>query len=227
MRIQGKIVILQAVTIKKKNMKKIFIALLFTSYAFVGFAESMKTIWANIPDTFIPYLDANQRQEMTKFIEMGLKGDATNQLSGTCKVDTITNDYIHLTLSESSEMSIKRLPTNMQGDSVICLVRTWSAPEKDSKAELYSQHWQFIGSAIDPAINLKNQLLNRPDTMSQTNYERLLNEIDFSLISFKLSADNDLLTASMTIPSEKKSKKEAFDPIIKLTTLKWNGGKFK
>lgn len=106
---------------------------------------------------------------MTSFIDMGLKGDVDNQLGSKSVMDTITNDYIHLTLSAQLSMAIKRLAV-AGGDSVLCVVRTWSAPEKESSALLYDQNWNLIGEAVEHSSDLKQQLLVRPDTLSEANY---------------------------------------------------------
>lgn len=207
-------------------MKKILFMLLLSSCVLCGSAKSMRELWVGLPDSIAPYLSADQRQVMLNFIGMGLKGDASNSFGGKCVVDTLTDDYMHVTLSERSALTIKRLPA-MQGDSVICLVHTWSAPDKESKAELYSQNWQLIGPAVDSSVDLRSQLLVRPDTMTQADFNRLLTQIDFSMVSYKLNANASTLVANIAIPTDEKSQKTAFQPVVRLTTLKWNGITFK
>jgi hypothetical protein len=92
----------------KKNIA--FLLLLLFLQALSISAKSMLEIWKSMPDSMLPYIDRNHRQEMTDFIAMGLKGDVDNLLQGKSIMDTLTQSYIHVTLNESAIMQLRRLP---------------------------------------------------------------------------------------------------------------------
>lgn len=207
-------------------MKKVlFFFLVISACTISASARSMKDLWSSAPDSLFRYVDHNHRLEMTSFIDMGFKGDVDNQLGSKSVMDTITNDYIHLTLSAQLSMAIKRLAV-AGGDSVLCVVRTWSAPEKESSALLYDQNWNLIGEAVEHSSDLKQQLLVRPDTMSEANYRELLGEIDFTMVSYELGADKPSLKVSLSIPAVDKVQKQRFSVIKKLKELNWDSRTF-
>lgn len=216
------------IVIQKIAMRKlrILFILLLSGCLLSGSAKTMRELWVSMPDSLISYLNADQRQAMLNFMGMGLKGDASNSFGGQCVVDSLTDDYLHVVLSERSELAVKRLPA-LQGDSVVCVIRTWSAPEKESSAFIYTQDWQLAGPAVDASADLRRRLIVCPDTMPKPDFERLLSQIDFSMVSLRMDAGTSNLLAALSVPSVEKSIKEALRPMVRLTTLKWNGITFK
>ncbi len=189
-------------------------------------ARSMEQIWNSVPDSIIPYIDRNHRLEMTEFIAMGLKGDVDNMLSGKSIMDTITADYIHLTLSEAATMELKRLPY-LEGDSLLCVVTTWCGPEKESDVKFYTQDWQpvdlpraFDGRSFS---DLASRLTHRPDTMSEARYLELSAIIDPVMIGATLCPETSELHISMAVPLLPSDQQEQVAAIMCETTLIWNG----
>lgn len=185
-------------------------------------AKSMKELWAAIPDSLLPYVDKNHLLEMTDFIGMGLKGDVDNMFGSKSVMDTITADFIGLTLSESATMQIKRLPLT-EGDSVLCVVKTWYGPVGESSVSFYDQQWQKVNKHINLADYTK-KLLVRPDSISQEEYDKLLGNVDFTMVRASLNPDNDDLTLSISIPTEDKKNAERLRSWTKPMTLEWNDG---
>lgn len=191
---------------------------LLVLFAVVGNAKSMKDIWATIPDSLLPYIDRTHRLEMTDFIGMGLKGDVDNIMGSKSVMDTITDNFIQVTLSEASILQIKKMQ-QPDGDSILCLVQTWNGPESESVVNFYDQQWQ----RLDKNVDLKSyipQLLIRPDTMSMDNYDKLLGNIDFSMVKANLSPNSDELTITLSVPIADNSKKKLLKPLIKSLALK-------
>ena len=90
-------------------MKKYILLSLLCVQVFTLSSKSMVEIWKTMPDSLLMLVDRTQRLEMPNFISMGLKGEVTNTLQGKSRMDTLTANYIHLTLTKSSSMQIKRL----------------------------------------------------------------------------------------------------------------------
>lgn len=199
-------------------MKKLLLTLMVALAAISGNAKSMKEIWADIPDSLIPYIDKTHRLEMTDFIGMGLKGDVDNMMGGKSVMDTITSNFIQVTLSESTTLQIKKL-SQAGGDSILCLVKTWKAPESESSVSFYNQQWQKLDKHLD--LNAySSQLISRPDTMSTNNYNKLLEDIDFTMVKASLSPDSEELTVSLSLPTANKDKAKQLSVIVKSVTVK-------
>lgn len=205
-------------------MRKLLLTFIIALSAIGVNAKSMKELWASMPDSLMPTIDHTHRLEMTDFIGMGLKGDVDNLMGSKSVMDTITNNFIQLTLSESSIMQIKRLPI-INGDSILCVVKTWKAPEKESSVAFYDEQWQ----KLDKKLNLNDylsQLISRPDTMSEDSFSSLREDIDFTMVSASLNPKNDNLTLSVSIPNEDKQKAKRLKDIMVSKSLNWSDEKF-
>lgn len=152
---------------------------------------------------------------------MGLKGDVDNMLNSKSVMDSINANYIGITISESSTMQIRKLP--MTGaDSVLCVVRTWCAPDSESTVTFYDQQWQRLPYQVN-LNDYTRSLISKPDTMSNDDYQKLLSKIDFSLVSARLNAGNDDMEVSLSMPSANKEDADKLKAITKPMLLKWNG----
>lgn len=208
-------------------MKKLLLTLLLILSAVAGNAKSMKELWTTIPDSLVTCIDKNHRLEMTDFIGMGLKADVDNIMGGKSVMDTLTDNFIQVKLSDASTMQIKRLPIT-GGDSILCIVKTWNAPEGESSIAFYDEQWQRIDNRMSQKSfdDYKGQLVVRPDTMSETNYNKLLADIDFTMVKASLNPSDYNLVLSLSAPVEDKKKADALKVILEPKTLSWTDGKY-
>ena len=211
----------------KKNIA--FLLLLLFLQALSISAKSMLEIWKSMPDSMLPYIDRNHRQEMTDFIAMGLKGDVDNLLQGKSIMDTLTQSYIHVTLNESAIMQLRRLPFN-GGDSLVCVVRTWKGPVMESEVSFYNQDWQALDthSMIESGSlqALVPSLLVRPDTMSLSRFVELKGKFDPAMVNARLLVDSDDLEVTLSIPEHNSAIINELNAVVRLTRLKWDGEKY-
>jgi hypothetical protein len=207
-------------------MKKLFLAVSLFFLALNSPAKSMVEVWKTLPDTMLPYIDRNHRLEMTEFLNMGLKGDVDHSLQGQSTMDTITSDYIHLSLNEAVEMHIKRL-AYQDGDSILCIVKTWSAPDKESDVYFYTQDWQSIDIPNPLESYRKGLNLLRPDSMPEDECDALASKVSFVLTGAALSASSDNLLVFQSAPLLSIEDCDKIRPLLKSVSLKWNGRTFK
>ena len=193
-------------------------------------AKSMSEIWASLPDSIIPYLDGAHRTQMTEYIKMGLKGDVDHSLAGKSVMDTLTADYIHLTLNESVVMELKRLPDG-GADSLLCVVTTWKGPAEESSVSFFSQDWKpielahaFAGKSLP---DLADELTQKPDTMDDTRFGELRSMLDPLMVNARLTPSNDQLRVRLAIPLLSADDKKAAEVIIRELVLTWDGNAFQ
>lgn len=207
-------------------MKKLFLAVSLFFLALNSPAKSMVEVWKTLPDTMLPYIDSNHRLEMTEFLNMGLKGDVDHSLQGQSTMDTITSDYIHLSLNEAVEMHIKRL-AYQDGDSILCIVKTWSAPDKESDVYFYTQDWQRL-DLPNPLEMYRTELkLSHPDSISVDEWDTFVSKVSFVLTGAALSASNDNLQVFQSVPLLSIEDRDKIRPLLKSVSLKWNGRTFE
>lgn len=207
-------------------MKKFFLSATLFFLSLNVPAKSMVEIWEALPDTMLPYIDRNHRLEMTEFLNMGLKGEVDHSLRGQSIMDTITSNYIHLTLNETVEMHIKRLSYH-DGDSVLCVVKTWSAPDRESDVYFYTQDWQRLDIPNPLELYRTELRLSRPDSMSVDEWDALASKVSFVLTGAALSASHDNLQVFQSVPLLSIEDRDKIRPLLMSVSLKWNGRAFE
>lgn len=210
-------------------MKKLFILLTALCLSQVILAQTkMHDVWLEIPDSLTPVLNKNLRHEQLDFIDMKVPMSVKNLLRGESLLDTLTNDYLHVKLTASSEMELKLLPLN-DSTSVICMVKTFSAPMAESQICFFSTDWQPLADTFGMDVNKceVERFVAKPDTMSQEKYDNVIHSIGLKLLQAKLSPSENTLNLIMNVPLINAENKEELKQSIKQINLKWNGFAFK
>lgn len=109
-------------------------------------------------------------------------------------------------------------------DSVLCVVRSWDGPKRDSEVLLFDRQWKPLQA---PLTFSADSFVCRPDTMSEERFSRLVAMLDPIMFSVSLSpAENVLLVKlSPVVPNPEDEK--AIEQILVQRKLKWDGKTFK
>ena len=99
-------------------------------------AKSMKDLLVSMPDSMTPALNSNLRLEFAELQEMGVKAEVKNLLGEASVMDTLAQDFVQIRLSSASTLQMKKLPME-QGDSVLCVVKTFAGPEGERTASFH------------------------------------------------------------------------------------------
>ena len=199
-------------------IKKLIISLLLISFFEVLYAKDIRTVWISIPSSVIPYLDKNQRQELLDLIDMKTKAAVTNLFGDTCKIDTLTNTYLSATLSHSSTLQLKLLPRET-GDTIFCMIRSFSGPSIDSQLSFYTLDWAQLAIT---QLDYQNLIL-KPDTMSTADFEVYKEALRSSLVSLSLSSNQHELDLKITPILLDKDENKNINVQLLQRKLKWNG----
>lgn len=212
-------------------MKSIFITfiLYILSYAVADAQVSMRDLWIQMPDSIVPYLNNSVRTEMADLYQMKVKAESKNLLEGTSVIDTLTNDYVHVSLNSNTFLQIKQLPT--ESSFVICVVKTFVAPEAESEVRFFNSKWQPIKGSYglplsDDVDKLKTDFTFRPDTMTPERYDELLTQLDPVMLHSEISANENVVVFELSRPLLSKDDKLNINAIIKQRKFKWNGQTF-
>ena len=155
--------------LKESCGKNVLLLLMLLTFATNMSAKSLNELWVSMPDSLMPMVNKSQRIEFLDLKNLGVKAEVDNLLGESCQLDSVTSDYLKLTTSPSSLYEMRLLPQT-SGDSLLCIVRTFSAPEKESELKFYDQEWKELeGTSLLPS-NLSDVSLYmqaKPDTMSR------------------------------------------------------------
>jgi len=200
----------------------LMLAIVFFAVQQTCYAKPMKALWLSMPDSLAAYLSKAAREEGINLLEMKLVPEMRNQFGNPSKIDTLTNEYISVTLSEKSSMQMRLLPTE-GGDSIVCVAKTYSGPLKDSSVSLYTQDW---GKLSDVSFGT-DELLCKPDTMTSSRLEELKQMLDPCLVAASLQVGEDVIVATPSAANVTLTEEAELKAILKETRFKWDGKAFK
>ena len=207
-------------------MKKILLILFTVLLSLNASAQSLRRMWLTMPDSIMPYLNASSRQEFVDFANMKVKADVKNLLNGNNRMDTLTNDYLHVTLNRSATLEMKLLP-QQKGDTILCFVKTFYGPSKESEVRFYDMFWHLLPSQGKLPTVTPADFISRPDTMSIERFDNLKAMIEPYLISAKLSQSDNSIVLSLAAPLVGSEDKKDINTIFMQKKLNWENGSFK
>lgn len=212
------------------SLKHSIIALLCAAVVLPVAARDMRNIWKTVPDSVVLSIDKVRRLEMLDLVDYNVKAEVNNQLGSTSVMDTITSDYLHITIGKSSELSMRLLPT-AEGDTVICMVTTFKAPEAESSLCFYSLDWQpHEASRYLPFAKLSDvadSLIMCPDTMSADSFANLCSQVVVPLVSVSSSVSSSDLELSLSLPMLPVDERGKIDALLVRRKLAWTGSKYE
>ena len=193
-------------------------------------AKSMKDLLVSMPDSMVPALNSNLRLEFAELQEMGVKAEVKNLLGEASVMDTLAQDFVQIRLSSASTLQMKKLPME-QGDSVLCVVKTFVGPEKESELHLFTQDWKaldtsrlFDGKSIG---ELAGSLVQKPDTMSESRFEELKAMIEPRMVSALLLQHENAVVVRLSLPLLSTEDKKLVNAIKLQRKFNWSGKSFK
>lgn len=185
-------------------------------------AQDMKTLWMEMPDSMVPYLDKDARRNL---VDDG-NGGATvrNLLGDTTKLDTLTANFMQVKLNQAVTLQLKKLKAN-DGTDRIAVVRTYGAPEKESTVSVYNSAWEEVEKVVLQPITAS--LIQKTDSMQTEVYEELTRQMPFIMPVATLSPSQPTLTVTLSTPLVDREKRKDIRGLIVQKDLKWNGVSFK
>ena len=63
-------------------------------------------LWANMPDSIIPYFNSGIRNEMLDMYKSKNNTKSKNLLNGSCWIDSISDNLMNLHINESTQLQI-------------------------------------------------------------------------------------------------------------------------
>ena len=184
-------------------------------------AQSLREAFVKMPVGLLPLLQGNDRLDLLDLYDAKLDIKVTNRLDGKSSLKELTADYLLLSLSPSSSMQIKMLPSH-NGDTLLCVVNTVTAEAADSRIRLYTKDWQPVNEAFfaPPAIA---DFFTPSDSVGE-----LLDLVDIYLVELKLSPDDNTLVAEYTLPRYMtKEDAERVLPSLHKIVYVWDGKEFR
>ena len=109
-------------------------------------------------------------------------------------------------------------------DSVLCVVRSWDGPKRDSEVQLFDRQWKPLQA---PFTFSADSFVCRPDTMSEERFSRLVALLDPIMFSVSLSPVENVLLVKLSPVVPNPEDEKAIEQILVQRKLKWDGKTFK
>ena len=205
-------------------------------------AQTVRDMWLSMPPSFAPYLSASLRTQCLDFYDMHTDAQTDNALKGKSRIDTLTSTFLAATLSKAHTLQMKLLPASGSAsglgsslgsvsssslsscDSVLCVVRSWDGPKRDSEVQLFDRQWKPLQA---PLTFSADSFVCRPDTMSEERFSRLVAMLDPIMFSVSLSPAENVLLVKLSPVVPNPDDEKAIEQILVQRKLKWDGKTFK
>ena len=161
-------------------------------------------MWLSQPDSIIPYLTEQTRQQLVDSTAKGEMQEVTNLFSEDTKLTALTADYLSVNLSASSKLTMKLLPTE-DNNHILCMVQTYMGPLPDSRITLYD---------------------SRTDSIDDEEWHQARKLIETRLISYELSATDNSLKVSCSPILLSSEQQTLIDKLLRTRLLVWDGKRF-
>lgn len=182
--------------------------------------KTMREVWIDMPDSITMYLTKSMRTELADYVDMKVSAATKNAIGDTVRIDTLTSDYIAVTLSESSKLEMKLLPKD--GSNIICMVRTYYGTAAESIISFWQLDWQQLPDISMPALE-NIELIKKPDSLSVTEFNKIKAMISPKMIEMRLSPDDNSLLLSYSLPDVNKEDSKLIKSILVQKKINWNG----
>ena len=189
-------------------------------YVETSLGKTMREVWIDMPDSITMYLTKSMRTELADYVDMKVSAATKNAIGDTVRIDTLTSDYIAITLSESSKLEMKLLPRD--GSNIICMVRTYYGTAAESIISFWQLDWQQLPDISMPALE-NIELIKKPDSLSVTEFNKIKAMISPKMIEMRLSPDDNSLLLSYSLPDVNKEDSELIKSILVQKKINWNG----
>lgn len=202
-------------------MRKLLLGLCLAAMPITMMAQQVCKMWVSMPASVAGALEKSGRQELLDLKQMKKTAAIAGPLGEKCSIDTLTADFLSVRMNDVYTLQMKMLPTS-SGDSLLCLVQTYAGPQPESRIAFYSPDWKALSM---PQMHLDVDL-QRPDTMSEGDFNKLQALFDPKLISLSLSPSTAELVVALS-PAVISEEEKANIKLLKLQNkLNWNGKTF-
>lgn len=166
--------------------------------------KSMRDVFLSMPDSISTGLNGGLRKELVDYVGMGAEAKVRNLFQGTTFLDSINDEYASLRLNGAATMQMRLFRDSALGDSAVCVVKTFMAPEAESEVRFYSLDWKPKEApcwmpVLDAGCTVY-EFAERPDTMSVERFEELCKMVEPVMVAAELSSEEEYIKFTLSTP---------------------------
>ena len=186
----------------------------------------MRNWLASMPDSVMTLLTQNDRLDLIDFHEARMEAVVTNRLDGKSRLDTLTDNFLRMSYTRSTDVTMKLLPVNDTTD-ILCMVTTAKAMVHDSRIAFFDAQWQ----PIEVTVHIREPHIEDFRSTVQGDSARMAwSKLDIFFRTYRLCAESTELECVLTTPDHLTAdeRKEVI-PYLREEplTYRWTNGKYE
>lgn len=186
------------------------------------FAQSVDTLFANVPRNVLPLLDKTAKLDLLDLYNNGLPAKAENTLGGQAELLEKTGDKLLLRTTDAGKWLMKLLPAGH--DTLICCIYSLKAGGTSSGVTLYERSWHISkNNAPSPKFE---QLYNNKNTLSASRAQSIQATLRETAVSASWSDEEQALIFKIDTAGLSKEDKEDADKCVREAKYYWADGSF-
>ena len=107
------------------------------------YAEDIRTLFINMPDSIIPTLTKSERMDFLDYMDSGMRARVMNKLGGQSVMTDFSDKSLTVMTSQSGRTEMVLFPRR-KGSNLICIIKTVSARFDDSHLSFYNEDWSPV-----------------------------------------------------------------------------------
>jgi hypothetical protein len=177
-----------------------------------------------MPDSVMPLLTKNNRLDFIDFYDAQMAAVVTNRMDGSSRMNTLTDDFVQIKYTASTDVAMKLLPVNDSTD-VLCMVTTVKAAVDDSRIAFFDAEWRPMDVTqyfVEPRIE------DFRFTQQSDSAARAWSKLDIFFRTYRLCAESTELQCVLTAMNylSKEDREEVSSYVSKELTYRWTDGKY-
>ena len=179
-------------------MRRVIVTLLICVFALGMNAQDMTSVFTAMPDQYIPQLEHAWRKDLVDLYTSGKESRLKNTMNGFSNLQKLTNDYLLL-----------------QNTYVVCMISTVNGPVPDSRIEFFTTNWEPLATSDLFTQPTSDWYIKQGIDKKDEAYQEAASHLDMDLIQYRLSPDDQTLTAIYTTPQYlSQEAREKIEPYL-------------
>ncbi len=189
-------------------------------------AQTMEKLFSSMPDSIVPVMSKNNRLDCIDFYKSNMKSNVQNLFGGKSSISEMTDDYIKLLPTASSQTEIKILATT-GGEKLIMVAYTFAAPGKETTMAFYTPQWQRLKTSDYMEMPQAGEFFAKNDTANEETAEKAKNLISAAFVCAKVDKQNGNISFGLSTEGFSTQEQETAKPFIAPDiTYAWNGKRY-
>lgn len=197
-------------------MKKVILILLTGFVQLAAQAQDMREFFIDMPDSLQALLTRNNRMDMLDFLDSKMEAKVTNRLEGETVMDTLTADYLKITLTKNTVLEMKLIERGEE--KVIAVLHTTAGPVKDSFLQFYTADWKEAENLMEMPLFSAFERKDRGE-LTEEQIQLLEGLADMQLTEMKLSPEDQILRCQLSLDILNKEDREKAAGLVKVVEV--------